>query len=56
MIQRQEVEKVEEPTRTFAYTKVEFFGRFGRWPLDSEVLEFEETLNVEPLTKGILVE
>src|SRR5258706_14442192 len=32
LIQRHEVEKVEEPKRTFAYTRAEFFGKYGRWP------------------------
>jgi len=52
LIQRHEVEKVEEPKRTYAYTRVEFFGRYGRWPLNSELEEFEKTLDIEPLVKG----
>jgi len=56
LIQRQEVEKVEEPVRTYAYTRVEFYGKYGRWPLNSELEEFDKTLPVEPLTKGELIE
>jgi len=33
LIQRHEVEKVEEPVRTFDYTKAEFFAVHGRLPL-----------------------
>lgn len=51
LIQRHEVQKVEEPKRTYAYTKVEFFGKYGRWPLDSELAKFEKTLTIEPLVK-----
>src|SRR5437016_2332129 len=52
LIQRQEVEKVEEPVRTYAYTKAEFFCKYGRWPSLAEAIEFDKTLEVEPLVKG----
>lgn len=51
LINRPEVEKVEEPKRTYAYTRVEFYGKYGRWPLNEELEEFEKTLEVEPLVK-----
>ena len=37
--------------RDYAYTRVRFYGMHGRWPLDSELLEFEKTLEYEPLIK-----
>jgi len=52
LIRRQEVEKVEEPVRTYAYTKAEFFCKYGRWPSLAEAIEFDKTLEVEPLVKG----
>jgi len=52
LINRHETEKVEEPKRNYAYTRAEFFGRHGRWPLDHELKEFEKTLTIEPLVKG----
>jgi len=52
LIQRQEVEKVEEPVRTYAYTRAEFFGRYGYWPRNEELEEFDKTLKVEPLVKA----
>ena|SRR6266704_753395 len=51
-LQRQEVEKVQEHKRTYAYPKVEFFAKHGRWPSEKEAIEFEKTLDVRLLTKG----
>ncbi len=57
LTQRQEIEKVEdEPQRTYDYTRAEFFGKYGRLPLNSELEEFERTLNIEPITKAGLIE
>ena len=56
LIQRQEIEKVEEPVRTYDYTRAEFFVKHGRWPLEKELLEFDKTLEVEPLVKSSLTE
>jgi len=56
LIQRHEVEKVEEPVRTYDLTRAEFFIQHGRWPTEKEVLEFDKTLEVEPLVKGSLTE
>jgi hypothetical protein len=52
LTQHQEVEKYEEPVRTYDYTRAEFFGKYGRLPLDSELEEFEKTLDIKPLVKG----
>ena len=52
LINRNEIEKVEQPKRNYAYTRAEFFGAHGRWPLDHELKEFEKTLTIEPLVKG----
>jgi hypothetical protein len=38
--------------RDYAYPKVEFFTRFGRWPSLEEAKEFDKTLVVAPLIKG----
>lgn len=53
LIQRHEVLQVEEPKRTYAYTRVEFFGKYGRWPRNEELAEFDKTLtlDIEPLVK-----
>jgi hypothetical protein len=56
LIQRQEVEKVEEPVRTYAYTRAEFFGKYGRWPRNEELEEFDKTLKVDPIVNGELTE
>jgi hypothetical protein len=54
--QRQEVEAVREPKRTYAYPKVEFFAKYGRWPSLEEAMEFEKTLDIKPDVKGELTE
>ncbi len=51
LIQRHEVEKVEEPVRSYDYTKAEFFAVHGRLPLQAELEEFEKSLPIEPLVK-----
>jgi len=56
LIQRHEVEKVEEPVRTYDLTRAEFFVQHGRWPSEKEILEYDKTLEVEPLVKGSLTE
>ena len=57
LLRRQEIEKVnEEPQRTYAYTRAEFFGKYGRWPLNEELEEFEKTLDIQPIVKGELTE
>jgi hypothetical protein len=55
-IQRQEVDPVREPVRTYACPKVEFFAKYGRWPSLEEAKEFEKTLDIQPLVKGELTE
>src|SRR5437773_1617726 len=53
LTQRQEIEKVEdEPQRTYDYTRAEFFGKYGRLPLNEELEEFEKTLDIQPITKA----
>jgi len=55
LIDRHEVaEEPEEPVRTYDATRVLFFGRYGRWPRDSELKAFEATIEVEPIVKGSL--
>jgi hypothetical protein len=47
--------EVEEPIpqeRTYAFPQVVFFGKFGRWPSMKEAIEFDKTLDVEPLVKA----
>jgi len=56
LTQHQEVEKYEEPVRTYDYTRAEFFGKYGRLPLNEELEEFEKTLTIEPITKAGLIE
>jgi len=58
LIQRQEVAEVEDDDeeRDYSYPRVEFFGRYGRWPLDRELKQFEKTLDIKPLVKGELTE
>ncbi len=52
LLRGHEHKHVEEPKRTFAYTRAEFFGRHGRWPLNHELEEFEKTLDIDPLVKS----
>jgi hypothetical protein len=42
----------DQNERDYAYPKVEFFTRFGRWPSLEEAKEFDKTLVVAPLIKG----
>ena len=37
--------------RDYADTKVQFYYKYGRWPTMEECLEFEKTIEVEPLIK-----
>ncbi len=56
-LRRQEIEKVEdEPQRTHDYTRAEFFGKYGRLPLNSELEEFAKTVDIQPITKAGLIE
>ena len=50
LIQRSEVEQIKAPERTYAYPKIEFFAKYGRWPSLEEAKRFEKTLDVQPLT------
>jgi Helix-turn-helix domain of resolvase len=57
LIDRHEVvEEPEEPVRTYDSTRVLFFGRFARWPLDSELEAFDKTIKRKPTVKGTLQE
>ena len=57
LLQHEEIQKVEdEPQRTYDYTRAEFFGKYGRLPLNSELEEFEKTLDIQPITKAGLRE
>jgi len=56
LIDRHEVEAVEEPRRTYASTRVIFFGKFGRWPRDDELEAFDKTIKRTPNVKGSLEE
>lgn len=58
LIERHEVAEVEsdDDERDFSYPKVEFFSKFGRWPLEKELKAFEKTLDIKPLVKGELSE
>ena len=38
--------------RTYAYPKIAFFYKHGRWPTLPEAIEFDKTLDVEPLVKA----
>ena len=46
-----EVEETIPQERTYAFPKVAFFHTFGRWPTLKEAIEFDKTLDVEPLVK-----
>jgi hypothetical protein len=46
-----EVEETIPQQRTYAFPKVAFFHEFGRWPTLEEAIEFDKTLDVEPLVK-----
>jgi hypothetical protein len=56
LIQRQEVEPVCEPVRTYDSAKVEFFGKYGRWPSNEEAIAFDKTIVRKPTVKGELTE
>jgi hypothetical protein len=57
LIDRHEVApEPEEPVRTYDSTRVLFFGKYHRWPKDSELLAFDRTIPTEPLVKGSLKE
>ena len=47
-----EVEETIPEERNYAYPKIAFFHKFGRWPTLEEAIEFDKTLDVEPLTKA----
>ena len=38
--------------RTYAYPKIAFFHKHGRWPTLQEAIKFDKTLDVEPLIKA----
>lgn len=38
--------------RSYAFPKVAFFHKHGRWPTEKEAIAFDRTLDVEPLTKA----
>jgi hypothetical protein len=46
-----EVEEMIPEERTYAFPKVAFFHKYGRWPTLEEAIEFDKTLDVEPLVK-----
>jgi hypothetical protein len=47
------VEETIPQERTYSFPQVAFFGKFGRWPSMKEAIEFDTTLDVEPLVKEI---
>ena len=46
-----EMKRAEPGERDYADTKVQFYYKFGRWPTEAECLEFEKTIECEPLIK-----
>jgi hypothetical protein len=51
LVDRHEVSIEEHHVRPITgYLKVEFYGKHKRWPTDEELKEFEETIEVVPLT------
>jgi hypothetical protein len=49
--EKKEIDVSRTEERTYSFPKVAFFGKFGRWPTLEEAIEFDKTLDVEPLTK-----
>ena len=49
--ERKEIDMSHEEQRTYAIPKIAFFHKFGRWPTLKEAIEFDKTLDVEPLIK-----
>ncbi len=54
LIHRQEVEQVQPLVQDHSHPKVEFFGKYHRWPTDEELAKFEKTLPAKLLIKGEL--
>jgi hypothetical protein len=50
--ERKELEGSRPKERTYAFTKVAFFHKFGRMPTPAETIKFDKTLDVEPLVKA----
>jgi hypothetical protein len=42
----------DQNERDYAYPRVIFFEKYGRWPSLEEAKEFDKTLEVKPLIKG----
>ncbi len=51
-----ELTPAEDWRRERHAARAEFFIQHGRWPTEKEVLEYDKTLEVEPLVKGSLTE
>jgi hypothetical protein len=50
--ERKELEVSHPEERTYAFPKIAFFHKFGRWPTQKEAIAFDKTLDVEPLVKA----
>jgi hypothetical protein len=42
----------DQNERDYAFPRVVFFERYGRWPTLEEAKEFDKTIEVKPLIKG----
>jgi hypothetical protein len=49
---KKEIDISRDEQRTYAFPKIAFFHKFGRWPTLEEAIEFDKTLDVEPLVKA----
>jgi hypothetical protein len=49
--EKKEIDNSRDEQRTYAFPKIAFFHKFGRWPTLEEAIEFDKTLDVEPLIK-----
>lgn len=56
LINRQEVEAIEEPKRTYASSTLDFYYKHHRWPTLEEAMKHDKTMVRKPAVKGELVE
>ena len=50
LTQKVEVEQGEfSEKRTYDFSRVAYYHKFGRWPTEAEVIEFDKTLDVPPI-------
>ena len=53
LTQKVEIEQGEfSEKRTYDFTRVAFYNKFGRWPTEEEVIAFDKTLDVPPLSSN----